>query len=236
MWLAGASLALVLCGCFPEERKSLLVPTPLGNTPQLPSTAPVAHAPATEAVARRVLVVSRKVLEANRGIGMNPAFITAGTPQPEIFHQPGKGTQSGQIVISEGLVQRCKTDGQLAAILCQELGKMVAEREALVPGSTRMPGEPMPIYVPVGNDAGGVFGSPDGTRMMELAKYEQSRRTPDNNPPPPPTPEVLARTYLTQAGYSAAELTDVLPLLRQAEQHNTVEKTLGQAAAKPAGR
>ena len=52
--------------------------------------------------------------------------------------------RGADVVITEGLVRQCTSDGQLAAVLCTELGRLVSEREALAPPSVRKP-ERLPV-------------------------------------------------------------------------------------------
>jgi hypothetical protein len=231
-WPLGG-LLLLAAGCFSEDTNSLLVsPDPFGTQPRpaTPATITrVAHAPATEAVAKRAALVGQKVVVANPQTALRPEIITIGSPKPEIFHQvSGASFQNTIIYMTEGLVRQCNTDGQLAAVLAMELGKMVSEREALVPARTRLSDRRPPPDVPVGNDSRGTFGSSDGTRYVELAKLDKQRVRPNAAPPAPPAPEVLARSYLTRAGYAATDLDDVTPLLRQAEENCALEMQMKQ--------
>jgi hypothetical protein len=223
-------LLLLMTGCFGEDTSSLLVsPSPFGPQARPVRPTQVAHAPATEEVAKRVGAVGLKVVTANPQMALRPQFISIGSPQLEIFHQTtGASFESTQIWITEGLVRQCRTEAQLAAVLAMELGKLVSEREAMVPASTRLPDRRPPPDVPVGTDSRGAFGSPDGTRYVELAKLDKQRVRPHTPPPPPPAPEVLARAYLTRAGYAAGDLDDVTPLLRQAEDHSALEEQLNK--------
>jgi hypothetical protein len=115
--------------------------------------------------------------------------------------------------------------------LALELGKVVSEREAQLPARSRVEDRGPPPEVRIGTDSGGAFGASDGTRLAELAKADQHRQRPDTAPPPPPAPEVLARIYLTRAGFARTDLDDVTPLLRRAEDSATVEQQM-----KPAGK
>src|SRR5262249_41192027 len=155
-------------------------------------------------------------------------------PHPEVFHVvTGSGPRRAyQLVISEGLVKLCRTDVQLAAVLAHELGKMVSEREALVSPAARTHDLPPPPEVRVGNAAGATFGSPDGPRYAELAKMDKYRQRGNVPPPPPPSPEVLARSYLKRAGFQAGDLSDAVLLLRQAEEHATLERQMKGDPAK----
>src|SRR5262249_38931906 len=147
-------------GCFGPEARTTLVPgDTFGNTPVVPPARHASYAPAPTEVAAHVDKVGRGLLAANREIGVRPPFITSGAPQPETFH---KGT--AEIDITEGLVKQCATDGQLAAVLCHELGKMVAEREKLAGPEVRRPERLPPQEVRVGSDNAGSFGPPDLVR------------------------------------------------------------------------
>jgi hypothetical protein len=225
--LLPAGALVLLVGCFHDQGRPLVVsanPFDAPAPPRLPTH--LTNAPATEETAKRVAALGRKVLEANPQMALHATFRTIGAPQPEVFHR-GYGPLRGcEVFITEGLVRRCQKDGQLAAVLCMELGRVVSEREALASAGTRMHDRAPPPAVPVGNDSGGSFGSPDGTRYVELAKEDRYRRRPGTPPPPPPDPAVLARGYLSRAGFHAGELTDVLPLLRQAEEHSVLEQQL----------
>src|SRR5262249_34976185 len=90
--------------------------------------------PSNNAVLANSLVASRvdslvtRILAENPQIAAKPIFHTIGTPEPEIFHQ-GMST----VVITQKLVEMCPTDAELAAVLCLEFAKMVAERQAAAP-------------------------------------------------------------------------------------------------------
>lgn len=213
-------------GCFADDQTALVPDRPLA-APPAPPLVQTNFAPATTEVAARVDGLGRHLLAANREqLGVRPLFRTVGAPQPEIFHR-----NTAEIYVSEGLVKQCKSDAQLAALLCLELGKMVAEREALAGPRARQTNQEPPPNVPVGNDNGGFFGPPDLTRQAELAKYKPpARREP---PPTPPDPEVLARNYLQKAGFAPAELDGALPLLKVGNGSATLEKQLLVPPAAP---
>src|SRR5262245_46730670 len=203
-WPAWLVSVLGAAGCLPEtgprtmpvvSSDSSFSSTGVPGTP-----ARASQARASEQAARRVLTVSGKLFEANRQTGVRPSVHTIGSTAPEVFH---RGT--AELFVTEGLSRQCKTDGQLAAVLAVELGKMVAEREALaVPGS-RAPDRLPPIDARVGTDSGGAFSSADGTRLVELSEYEK-QRPKRGAAPPPPDPMALARSYLERAGYTATDL------------------------------
>src|SRR5580765_5242411 len=112
-----AALGLTaVSGCLGfEDRPAdnfFLRPSPPANLPPMN--------PASTEAAARVDCVGRKILASNPQLALRPMFRTIGAPQAEIFH---RGTND--IFITEGLVRQCTTEGQLAAILCTELGKAV---------------------------------------------------------------------------------------------------------------
>lgn len=180
---------------------------------------PINAAPASTEVAARVDAVGRAVMFANPQIGAKPLFRTIGSPQPEVFH---RGT--ADIYVTEGLVRQCTTDGQLAAVLCHELGKMVAEREAMSPTSLRQPERYLPPEVPVGSDS--ILGTaPDQVRLRELADFDRERKVQQNRLPPPDA-AALSRNYLLRAGYQDADLQAAAPLLQAANANTAFEKQM----------
>lgn len=198
-------------GCLAPESGNLLVPSnsfPKGQ-PRQP-VPQVSVPPATQEAATRVGLVGQKVLAANEQIGFRPMFRTVGAPDVALLH---KGTS--EVIITEGLVKRCETEGQLAAVLCHELGKMVSEREALAGPSARVSEIEPPAQMRIGND-GGAFGPPDLTYLAEQAPYDRSRRKASEPPPPPPDPAAVAQSLMMKAGYGAADLKAAEPLLIEA--------------------
>ena len=212
---------LAVGGCLPEDGNLATVSAGLfDEAPQNTSAGHLIHAPGSEEAAKRVLQVGGQILASNPNLGVRPTFTTIGAPLEEIFHQDDK-----VVFITEGLVRGCRTDGELAAVLCHELGKMAAERQerAATPPD---PGPPMDA--PVGKDYGGAFGPPDGTRTMELAVYEHKRRKAAEAAATPPDPDALARTILEKAGGKASDLEAAAPLLRAADEHMTFEKQMAK--------
>src|SRR5262245_47191002 len=211
---------LLLAGCIEAERSRLVSggppPAQLARAQRY-----VSPAPATEETGRRALGVFQRLIVANPQLGFRPLLITFGLPQVEIFHQGG-GVDSYHVYVSEGLVNRCKTDDELAAVFSTELGRIVSEREGLSSPDLRKPDRP-PMSEAIGRDSGGPFGPPDGTRQMELARYDRQVHQAAG---PPPVPEVLAKRYLTRAGFGTAALATVAPILREAEDHCDIQKQM----------
>jgi hypothetical protein len=220
-WILLLPLLCAPVGCLDQQTSTSLVPDGSFAGVNQPVTAQhVAYAKVTGEIATHVNEVGQKVLLANPQIGVKPLIHTFGDERPEVFH---RGTS--EIGITVGLAKACKTDAEIAAVIAQELGKMISEREArLIQRNHQIERQP-PVNMTVGNDNRGFNGDMDMTRMAELAKYDQDRRRHvDEPPPPPPDPKVLARLYLIKAGYPASDLDAVEPLLGTAAQNGSLEK------------
>src|SRR5207302_7173324 len=127
-----ASFLLAMVGCVTDQPKTEIVSNnPFGHP--FPSSAQTQtnHSPSSLDAAARVDQMGRRLVAANKAAGLQPLFRTIGAPQAEIFHRGATEHVTPEIDITEGLVKQCASDGQLAAALCYELGKMVSEREAL---------------------------------------------------------------------------------------------------------
>jgi hypothetical protein len=223
VWL---SLLVVLPGCFPSTETSVIPTSPFGGgsaavAAYTRNTAP----PATQEAAVNVARVGLKIVTANPSLGVRPRFVTYGGDAPlELFH-----TGDTAVYVTETLARKCKTEGELAALLSMELGRMASEKATLGPGDVADRGPP-PV-VNVGNEYGGRFGPADGTRMMEVAKFERQRALAREQAAPP-APDVLARVYLKAAGYNSTDLDAVAPLLRSVENSGQLEKLMSVAPAK----
>src|SRR2546421_2229993 len=114
-------LSVYLCflaGCVTDDHKTAIVAdNPFGQPAPVATQSSTSYANPSLAAAARVDQLGRRLTAANKQAGIQPLFRTIGAPQSEIFH---RGTT--EIVITEGLVKQCTTDGQLAAVLCVEMG------------------------------------------------------------------------------------------------------------------
>jgi hypothetical protein len=110
------SLIFVATGCLDEftDDRTALRNKPI-ETPKLPE--------ASVAVAARVDMVGRELVGATPFFPVDPTFHTAAVSEPFVTHPDLKG-----VIVSEGLVKRCKSDAELASVLAHELGQMAAEK------------------------------------------------------------------------------------------------------------
>ncbi len=117
---AAVVFASLAAGCTADgqwsARKALgweEVKTP--STPKLPR----GHL----AVGERIDTLGRRIIAQNTFTGIEPTFCNIGLTESVLFH---RGTD--ELFISDGLVAKCKTEPELAAVLCSELGQMMAEK------------------------------------------------------------------------------------------------------------
>lgn len=226
----GFAVLLAAAGCLTSKDQTLQTVPPgmsgpsaikgLVKTPQL--------SPASKEEAIRIDMVGQKLMAANRQAGLRPMFTAIGVPTSELFH---RGTDA--LFVTEGLTKKCATEGQLAALLAYEVGRMVAEREAIAPARTRRPERLPPLESGVGLDARGPFGAADATHLAELARHDLVRPKPGATPLPPPDPLVLARGYLEKAGFTAQDLDDIAPLLKEARANDAIERQLNAGPVRP---
>jgi hypothetical protein len=184
------------------------------------------RAPSLEAAAR-VDQVGRQILAANPFTGGDISFQTVGSDEPAVFHR-----DAYSVFITDGLVNQCQTDGELAAVLCTELGQMVAERR----NAARM-GIPEPLpNVPTGTNSLEAGGIPaDQVRLAELGMMEKKypRKTAEQQRESYTDPHKLAVELLKTAGYDERELERAEPILRAANQNSMVVRQLAGPSAAP---
>jgi hypothetical protein len=216
-------------GCFPFKEEPLQTVQPgLGGSPSAVKT-PIKQQqlpPASREEALRIDIVGQKLLTNNRQTGLHCVFSaigasSSGAATPELFHR-----STDAIFITESLSRKCQTEGQLAALLAYEMGRIIVEREALAGPAVRRAQRDVPLESHVGGDSGGTFGSADGVHLAELAKLEKERPQRGAVTPHVPDPMVLARGYLEKAGYLTRDLDEVTPLLKEARANDTIERQL----------
>jgi hypothetical protein len=188
----------------------------------------VTISPADLKVAERVELVGRKILVQNTFSGLDSAetfFRTIGAKENVLFHD------GASVVISQGLVEKCQSDAELAAVLCVELGQMLNEkRNAKAVGRAI---DPIPDASFGGNTLFPGGTAEDAGRQVEMRLHEkQFPRTANNTA----DATASARELLKGAGYSPAELDRVEGLIkesRQSSRNEALKKQLAGAAPDP---
>lgn len=224
--LAASAAVLFSTGCTHDGEWSVNKALGWKEPPGRVITPPPKDVPkATLAVAERVETLGRKIIAQNTFTGIEPLFMTFGVPESVLFHRG-----SEQLCISQGLVEKCSTDAELAAVLCAELGQMIAEKRAAK--ATGHDVDPIPD---ANFGAGPLF--PGGTafdagQQANLAYHEKQH--PRGAPRPDPVDATnSARDLLKNAGYSPAELDRVEGLLKQSDRGEKLRKQMGGSAPAP---
>jgi hypothetical protein len=214
-------IIVVLAGCIETGEPALSYfrrPEPLDVMPSI--------SPASTEVAARVDSMGRKLLAANPQIGSKPMFHTIGAPHVEVFH---RGTT--EVFVTEGLVKQCCTDGQLAAVLCVELGKMIRDREASVPNIVRTNDSLPPMDDRLGLDDH-FGGTTDSANWKDQVDYDKHRKQQSKRLRPP-EPMLLARDYLAKAGFDQHDLQAAQPILQEAANKLLIEPQITKPAVNP---
>ncbi len=210
-WMMAAALASG--GCTFDRPDNSPLPTGPNQIVRTPANSRELMQ-ANIAACSRVYQIGQKILGASPELPQQMVFRAAASPEAEVFHQ---GTTS--IVVTQKLIDMCQNDNQLAAVMCVELGKMMAERTALAPLQSDPP--PRPLEGPTFNSTVG-SANEDPMRLNELAQYEKLQKRPAE-PPRFLDPNDLARKYLTRAGYQPEDVDRVKPILRSAADHSDLE-------------
>jgi hypothetical protein len=226
-----AGVALLLAtGCFHNGERSVHNPFGLKN-PQAPGKGPSEKdimkmtTTADMAVRQRVNDLGRKILEQNTFTGLDPQFCPIGVKESVLFH-----VGSRQLIISQGLIEKCQTDAELAAVLCSELGQMLVEvRTAKALG--REPDQ-VPDVTPEGS-AQLPGGAPVNTvRQPDRTGFENRAPAP-GSPAQTGDATSAARELLKGAGYSPAELDRVDSLLKLSPRSEQLRKMMAGSAPPP---
>ncbi len=211
-WRGGLTgLTIGLTGCVGDG--SADKPWAFRNPFQTEQSFDVAKAPtASVKAATRVHAIGSDVAAANAAdLSAKPVFLTIGLPEPMLFHQG-----SGQVVISEGLVERCRTDAELAAVLSHELGKLAANKPAK---AAPRPERDLPPDVPLSADVVGAgYTQADMTRVAEEAMADRRGARPARSGRDSrPDPKALAQDFYVKAGHNADGYARMASLIREAE-------------------
>jgi hypothetical protein len=197
--LAAAALACTATGCIDKGTR------PDGPVVDGEVVKPPPLSQASGEAAERVDHVGSDLLTAT-AIGIPDIdFFTIGSKETELYHQNGR-----MLYISEGLVNKCKTDDELAAVLATEVGRMTAEFRRGVRKQLR---DPMPAVASAPKFDGS--SDLDPSRAVYLAAYEEEMRRPaEKQNWPTVDPHEIAAELLRNAGREPKLLTDVAPLVK----------------------
>ncbi|HEX4610641.1 MAG TPA: hypothetical protein VH092_20795 [Urbifossiella sp.] len=204
---------LFLCGCVHDGVSSIEKLLGLDDG----KIAAPKVGPASIQTATRVNLLGKKILDQNTFTGLDPLFNTVNIKDAALFHRG-----PAQLYISEGLVEKCKSESELAAVLCSQLGQMMAEKRRAAN---------------VGKDKDGIQGVDlPGANGFESAKATEIAR--QDSPARPFTAdemnaELLARGLLRGAGFDPLELERVQPLLRQSDRGDAIRKQIAGSAPDP---
>lgn len=176
-------------------------------------------------MAARVDQVGRQLVGSNPFLGVDPVFHTLGRGELEVCHPDIHG-----LFVTSGLIERCNTDDEVAAVLASELAKMVAERRA----SDRM-GKPEPMrQIAVGGNLNSGGDTSDLNQLGTQAIFDQTLTPPGRSKPNPAADNrKAAEDILKAAGYDTKALAAVEPLLAEAGRNNIVARSLGGGSNRP---
>jgi hypothetical protein len=228
LWLIVIPFVVWGSGCLGPvgslEKSSIsLIPSTTTSNVVTANAPKVTFAAGSSELAMKVDYVGQKILAANPEAKIQPYFATIGAPQAEMFHQSDK-----LVYITEGLIKKCKSEGQLAAVLSEELAAMEAERRALAKSRLRDADQPRPLSVPIGN--AGQFNTPDLTHLAEFSRVDKQRTQSTQRPTPIDT-EALARSFLKNAHFADSDYDAARPLLKEAEANCSLERQINGSAA-----
>ncbi len=212
--LAAAGIACAFVGCLRDSLHS--APLVAGKVVETPTVAQ-----ASGETAERVDEVGSDLLTATPLGIPDISFYTLGGKDVELFHRDPK-----TLFISEGLVSRCRTDDELAAVLALEMGKMTAEFRR---GVRKQVKEPMPAVASAPKYDGTTDLDP--SRDAYLLQYAAAKQSPaDKRSWPTVDPHEIAVELLKNAGREPKLLKDVAPLLTDTANGPTARR-LGASAA-----
>ncbi|QDU21412.1 hypothetical protein [Urbifossiella limnaea] len=174
--------------------------------------------PVSLPTSERVDSLGRRIMAQNPFSGLEPLFHVVWVRESVLFH---RGTS--EVFISAGLVETCKTEPELAAVLCSELGKMSAEKRRASQ---------------FGKDREGISSVtlPDATTFDPSLAAEVGHKEAVGTKrftPAELNAEAVARDLLRGTGFDPAELDKVQPLLRQSQRGDDIRKQMAGSAAAP---
>jgi hypothetical protein len=211
--IAILTVALFAPGCLPDWSRTPPAPPGLTQTPVAGASVPEA----TVQMAARLSNVGQTLLTASPFAGVTPNFYVMSTAEPAVSHPDVFG-----VFVSEGMMAKCPSDDDLAAVVALELGAMIAERRNL----DRLGlADPAAAFI-AGDDT---TASPIQDPAAKVISTAPARKEAG----PPATGEEVAKDLLTAAGYSEAALVRMGPLVAAARDKIDPSRTIGGPAAEP---
>jgi hypothetical protein len=207
---------LLVAGCAsmpttPDENATLQVGSTPFHEPNKPAPTKASYTAAAPDIGFRVVQIKDKLIGDNPQLGLKPFTVAVSSPDAEIFH---KGLN--YIYITDSLVKKCDNDALLAAVLANEMGKMVAEREKSVADQIRAPEPLPPVRLPIGSL--GNARDADPMNYIETARFEQQYPKTQRKPTPV-NPQLVARSILEKAGFQRTDLDAAMPFLDNAQRN-----------------
>ena len=172
-----------------------------------------------------VETIGRKIIAQNTFTGIEPLFHTIGVHEPVLFHEGPE-----RLMVSEGLVKQCRTDGEIAGGALLRTGED-GGREKVRPARRRGT-----RLVPGNRRADGFRPGRAARRMTPPApRSELSLRSNDqtSRSRTPTTPLCRPADLLRGAGFDPADLDRVAPLLKQSDRGLVIKKQLSGSAPAP---
>lgn len=204
--LIAAGFAVSLAGCFSLFKPPGGSPVVSGKVVEMPTVTP-----ASADAADRVNDIGHDLL-AGTPLGIPEVdFFAVGSPDLELFHQ-----SVTLVYISDGLVKRCRTDGELAAVLAVEVGRLTAEFRRAARKET-------PDPIPAAAESS--RSNSDPARDLYLAQFEKDGISPARKRHwPTVDANDIAADLLRNAGYDPKLLVVVAPLVREASVGKTARQ------------
>ncbi|MGL6076904.1 MAG: hypothetical protein ACRC8S_22340 [Fimbriiglobus sp.] len=208
LWLP--AVALLLCGCTREELRrnstSLFdgIPVDTTNSP-----------PAPLEVTTRVHEACDALVSQTPFLGVTPVVYAIGSKDVAIYHPSSDG-----LMISQGLVESCKTDDELSAVLALELGKMSSEARAARRMRLTEPMKPLP-------GASSSLGSqPDENQLRAEMIFREQAKPNQKASGPSEDPNEIAEEILQNAGLPKELLTEARVKLAKASRNQKTQPTM----------
>lgn len=173
--------------------------------------------PATVGMAARLNALGRTLVTASPFAGVSPNFFVMSTSEVAVAHPDAFG-----VFVSEGMIAKCPTDEDLAAVLALELGAMISERRNLQRLGLA---DPAAAFI-AGDDT---TASP----IQDPTAAVVSTAVPRRDSGPAESPEQIARDLLTAAGYDVAGLVRMAPVVSAARDQVDPTRMIGGPAAEP---